>query len=60
MIDKYWGRFNISTQEHFYHSGAHIENRHAMTEALVYNFEIGELRTPAADNAMQMRLDLAI
>lgn len=38
MIDKYRGRFNVVTQEHFYHSGARIENRHAMTEALVYNF----------------------
>jgi DNA adenine methylase len=39
MIDKFWGNFNIETTEHFYHSGGHIENRHAMTEALVFNFE---------------------
>lgn len=58
MMDKYWGRFNVATQEHFYHSGAHIENRHAMTEALVYNFEIEEFRKPATDKAM--RLDIAI
>ncbi len=39
MIDRFWGNFNIETTEHFYHSGGHIENRHAMTEALVFNFE---------------------
>ncbi|MGN0028853.1 MAG: DNA adenine methylase [Marinilabiliaceae bacterium] len=58
MIGKYWGRFNVATQEHFYHSGAHIENRHAMTEALVYNFDIEGFGEPATDKAM--RLDLAI
>lgn len=39
MISKYWSEFNIETTEHFYHGGGHIENRHAMTEALVFNFE---------------------
>ena len=47
MIDKFWNRFNIQTQEHFYHSGGHIENRHAMVEALVFNFEL--------QNAVQVR-----
>ena len=42
MLDKLWNRFNIETREHFYHSGAHIENRHAMVEALVFNFELQE------------------
>lgn len=40
MIDRYWGNFNVMTKEHFYHSGGHIENRHAVVEALVYNFEL--------------------
>ncbi len=40
MIDKFWKRFNIETQAHFYHSGGHIENRHAMVEALVFNFDL--------------------
>ena len=40
MIDKYWGNFNIETQEHFYHGGGHIENRHSIVEALVYNFDL--------------------
>lgn len=40
MIDRYWGNFNVMTKEHFYHSGGHIENRHAVVEALVYNFDL--------------------
>lgn len=38
MINKYWKQFHVLTQEHFYHNGGHIENRHAMVEALVCNF----------------------
>ena len=40
MISCFWNQFNVSTQEHFYHGGGHIENRHPMVEALVYNFEL--------------------
>lgn len=40
MILKYWNKFNITTKEHFYYGGAHIENRHPMEEALVFNFEL--------------------
>lgn len=40
MIDKLWGKFNILTKEHFYHSGASIENRHPIVEALVCNFDL--------------------
>lgn len=40
MIDLLWKDFAIQTQEHFYHSGAKIENRHAMVEALIYNFDL--------------------
>lgn len=40
MISRYWGRFNVITKEHFYHSGGHIENRHSVVEALVYNFDL--------------------
>lgn len=42
MMEKFWNHFNIETQEHFYHSGARLENRHAMVEALVFNFELHE------------------
>ena len=60
MIDKYWGQFNVSTQEHFYHGGAHIENRHAMTEALVFNFELEENPEPAQHVPSQLELEFAI
>lgn len=39
MINKYWNNFNILTHDHFYHSGAKIENRKPMVEALIFNFE---------------------
>ena len=42
MLTSYWNRFNVTTREHFYHGGGHIENRHAMTEALVFNFDLKE------------------
>jgi DNA adenine methylase len=42
MIERYWNHFHVITQEHFYYSGGHIENRHAMVEALVFNFELHE------------------
>ncbi len=42
MIDTFWGNFNILTQDHFYHSGGKIENRQAVVEALVCNFDIHE------------------
>jgi len=40
MIDKYWGKFNLVTRDHFYHSGGNIENRKAIVEALVCNFPV--------------------
>lgn len=39
MIERFWGRFNVMTQEHFYHGGGKIENRHPIIEALVFNFD---------------------
>lgn len=32
MIPKYWKNFNIVTRDHFYHSGAKIENRQSIVE----------------------------
>ena len=58
MIDKFWGCFNIETQEHFYHGGGHIENRHAMTEALVFNFELQPFAT-VPQKQLQMELEFA-
>ena len=40
MIERFWGQFNVRTQEHFYHSGARIENRRSIVEALIFNFDI--------------------
>lgn len=57
MIEKYWNRFNVETQEHFYHGGGHIENRHEMTEALVFNFELQEGRENGNDEYEQLMLE---
>lgn len=40
MIAKYWSHFNIVTKDHFYHTGANIENRRTVVEALVCNFSL--------------------
>ena len=42
MIQRYWGHFNITTKDHFYHNGGNIENRHSVVEALVFNFDLQE------------------
>ena len=42
MILRFWNQFNVQTQEHFYHGGGRIENRHSMIEALVFNFDLKE------------------
>lgn len=39
MIEKYWGNFNLITKDHFYHTGAKIENRRSIVEATVYNYD---------------------
>ncbi len=47
MIKRYWNQFNILTQTHFYHNGGHIENRHSIVEALVFNFDLKEAKACA-------------
>lgn len=42
MMDRYWNHFNFVTKDHFYHSGGHVENRHPIVEALVFNFDLQE------------------
>ena len=42
MIEKFWGKFNVVTKDHFYHNGGNIENRRTVVEALVCNFETGD------------------
>lgn len=55
MMDRFWNHFNVMTQEHFYHGGGHIENRHPMVEALVYNFELEETQ----NQEVELQLELA-
>lgn len=45
MINKYWSCFNIVTKDHFYHTGANIENRRTVVEALVCNFDLEHINT---------------
>ena len=42
MIAKFWHKFNIVTKDHFYHSGAKVENRQTVVEALICNFDVDE------------------
>lgn len=57
MMKRFWNNFNVATQEHFYHGGGHIENRHPMVEALVYNFELQE--THYQETELQLELEFA-
>ena len=45
MVKKYWNKFNIITKDHYYHNGANVENRRAVVEALVCNFDINGYST---------------
>ncbi len=47
-IEKVWRFCNKLTQEHFYHVGAKENNRNAMTEALLTNYALSEVRRSAA------------
>lgn len=38
FIDSLWNQFHVVTRDHFYHSGAKLENRRTVVEALVFNF----------------------
>ena len=57
MMTRFWNQFNVATQEHFYHGGGHIENRHPMVEALVYNFDLREPQYQEAE--LQLEFDFA-
>lgn len=46
FIRKYWSKFNIHTREHFYHVGAREDNRNAVTEALITNFQTHASKPP--------------
>lgn len=59
MIDRFWNHFNVETKDHFYHGGGHLENRHAMVEALVFNFELQEQAEAQIEDA-QLELNFAV
>ncbi len=40
FIDKLWSDYFMLTREHFYHLGGKEDNRNAMLEALITNFEV--------------------
>lgn len=56
MMERFWKDFNVETKEHYYHSGGHIENRHSMTEALVFNFDLKAKAAEPRKNAVQLEL----
>ena len=59
MMTCFWNQFNVATQEHFYHGGGHIENRHPMVEALVYNFDLHEPQYQEAELQLEFDFDFA-
>ncbi|NJL58785.1 MAG: Dam family site-specific DNA-(adenine-N6)-methyltransferase [Desulfobacteraceae bacterium] len=56
FINTLWSKFNILTKEHFYHVGAKEDNRNAMTEALVMNFEPKQIVEEASVKSKQSLL----
>ena len=61
MVARYWKNFNIVTKDRFYHSGAKLENRRAIVEALAFNFDsdMEERNHGARAPAEQYRLQWA-
>ena len=53
MINRFWNHFNVETKDHSYHGGGRLENRHAIVEALVFNFELQEHAEAQIENAQQ-------
>lgn len=61
MINRFWNHFHVETQGHFYQAGGHLENRHAMVEALVFNFDLqAETEMPRATQPVELQLEFAI
>lgn len=59
MMNQLWNHFNVETKEHFYHGGGHIENRHAMVEALVFNFDLQQQQDIIEEQKHQPELEFA-
>lgn len=61
MMNELWNNFNVETKEHFYHGGGHIENRHAMVEALVFNFDLQERAQVQEENQqLELQFDFVV
>lgn len=60
MMERFWNHFNVETKEHFYHGGGRMENRHAMVEALVFNFTLNERVDAQVKRTAQLELDFAV
>lgn len=58
MIDKFWGKFNIVTKDHFYHSGGKIENRQSIVEALICNFNLDDFEKDELPTNQNTQLEL--
>ena len=60
MMNRHWNHFNVETKEHFYHGGGRIENRHAMVEALVFNFDLQpRIELPQEQPELELQLEFA-
>lgn len=40
FLGAFWARHHVLTRQHYYHVGAKVENRNAITEALVVSFSV--------------------
>lgn len=61
MMERFWNHFHVETQEHFYQVSGHLENRHAMVEALVFNFDLqAEIEIQRVAQPIEQQLQFAI
>ncbi|MDR2374264.1 MAG: Dam family site-specific DNA-(adenine-N6)-methyltransferase [Bifidobacteriaceae bacterium] len=49
LAEKYWSAFPHMTQDHFYHVGGSLDNRHGVVEALIHSVDLSsQARVPLA------------
>ena len=53
-IESLWHKFKVYTREHFYHVGGSEKNRNPMTEAIISNYDVSEMK--AFKQAAQLQL----
>jgi DNA adenine methylase len=59
-IDNLWPKFHKLTQDHFYHVGGSEDNRNAMTEALIMNFQPSAVEDKPQVQANKVQMALAL